>query len=58
MPKQDYTSLTNELEKNEQLCISLKSLVDSGCSKESLSTVVEELCDRAEYIKNQYGSFN
>ena len=57
MSNQDCTLLTNELEKNEQFCMSLKSLIDSGCSKESLSVVAEELCDRAELIKNTYGSF-
>ncbi len=58
MSIQSDCSLTNELELNEQFCLSLKSLIDSGCSRESLSTIAEELCDRAESIKNKHGSFN
>jgi len=50
--------LTNELEKNEQICMSLKSLIDNDCSKEVLSTLAEELCDKSEYMKNTFGVFN
>ena len=58
MPKQDYTLLTSELEKNDQFCMSLKSLIDNGCSKEVLSALAEELCDKSEYMKNRFGVFN
>ncbi|MEY8213798.1 MAG: hypothetical protein RPR97_04845 [Colwellia sp.] len=54
----DTTSLTNDLEKNEQICIGLKSLINSACSRESLSAIVEELCDRSESLKNKCGTFN
>ena len=54
MTNQDYTVLKNELEKNEQFCMSVKSLIDNGCSRETLSMLAEELCDRAESIKNTY----
>lgn len=58
MSNQDCTSLTHELEKNEQICIGLKALIDNGCSRESLSVLAEELCDRSESLKNKYGSYN
>jgi len=58
MSNQDHTLLTSELEKNEQICLGLKVLIDSGCSRESLSAVAEELCDRSELLKNKYGTFN
>lgn len=58
MSKQDYTLLTSELEKNEQICMSLKSLIDNDCSKEVLSTLAEELCDKSEQMKNTFGVFN
>jgi hypothetical protein len=50
--------LTNDLENNDLLCMGLKSLIDSGCSRESLSTVVEELCNTSESLRNKYGTFN
>jgi len=50
--------LTNDLEKNEMLCLGLKSLIDSGSSQNSLSVVVEELCDNSESLRNKYGTFN
>lgn len=58
MSKQDYTSLTSELESNEQFCMSLKSLIDSDCCRESLSVIAEELCDRSEQLKYKFGTFN
>ncbi|WP_157465853.1 hypothetical protein [Colwellia sp. TT2012] len=58
MPKEDYTLLTRELEKNDQFCMSLKSLIDNDCSKEVLSALAEELCDKSEYMKNRFGVFN
>ncbi|MBU2871372.1 hypothetical protein [Colwellia sp. E2M01] len=58
MPNQDYTSLASELEKNEQICISLKSLIDSDCSKQTLSVLAEELCDKSETIKYLFGVHN
>lgn len=58
MSEQDYTLLTNELEKNEQICISLKLLIDNDCSKEVLSILVEELCDKSEHMKNRFGVFD
>lgn len=39
--------LTN---KQVQFCIGIKSLLDSDCSKESISAAMEELCDRMESI--------
>lgn len=50
--------LTNDLEKNEMLCLGLKALIDSGSSQNSLSVVVEELCDSSESLRNKYGTFN
>jgi hypothetical protein len=50
--------LTNVLENNELLCLGLKALIDGGSSRESLSTVVEGLCDSSESLKNKYGTFN
>jgi hypothetical protein len=58
MPNQDCTLLTNELEKNEQFCMSLKSLIDSGCSKKTLSALAEEICDKSETIKYMFGALN
>jgi hypothetical protein len=53
----DYTLLTVELEKNEQMCTSLKALIDFGCSRETLSVIAEELCEQTEIMKNRYGIF-
>lgn len=57
MPNPDYTLLTDELEKNEQICLSLKGLIDSHCTQHTLSVLAEELCDKAEHLKNRYGTF-
>jgi hypothetical protein len=57
MSTPDYTSLTAELEKNEQICLSLKGLIDCSCTQETLSVLAEELCDKAEHLKNRYGTF-
>jgi len=53
----NYTLLTAELEKNEQMCMSLKALIDFGCSRDTLSVLAEELCDQTESMKNRYGVF-
>lgn len=58
MPNQDHTLLTSELEKNDQFCLGLKSLIDSGCSQQTLSTLVDELCDKSEILKNTFGTFS
>lgn len=57
MPNQDYTLLTSELEKNDQICMSLKLLIDNDCSKEIVSALAEELCDKSEYMKSRFGVF-
>lgn len=54
MTNKDYTLLPSELEKNEQLCISLKALIDNDCSRKTLSIIAEELCDSIEILKNRY----
>jgi hypothetical protein len=58
MSNEDCTLLTSELEKNEQFCHGLKSLIDSGCSMETLSELAEELCDKSESLKNRFGVFS
>jgi hypothetical protein len=58
MPDTNKNLLTNELENNEMLCLGLKALIDGGGSRKSLSTVVEELCNSSESLKNKYGTFN
>jgi hypothetical protein len=58
MSNQDCTLLTSELEKNEQFCQSLKTLIQNGCSRETLSVLAEELCDNSESIRNRFGTFN
>lgn len=58
MSNKNSTLLTSELEKNDQFCLGLKSLIDSGCSQQALSTLVEELCDKSESLKNTFGTFN
>jgi len=42
--------LTNITAKHVQFCNGLKALIDGGCSLESLSDVVEELCNQSESI--------
>lgn len=56
MSNQDNTLLTRELEKNVQFCLSLKSLIDSGCSIQTLSTLAEELCDNSENLLHRSNS--
>lgn len=58
MSSQKDTLLTNELEKNQQICLGLKALVDSGFSHQSLSVVVDELCDKSDSLKNTFGTFS
>lgn len=58
MTNPDYTLLPKELEKNEQMCMSLKSLIDNDCSRETLSVLADELCDRTEFLKNRYCTFS
>jgi hypothetical protein len=58
MSNQESSQINSELEANEQFCMSLKSLIDNGCCRKTLSLIAEELCDRAESIKHQYGTFN
>lgn len=58
MSDSNKVQLTNDLEKNSMLCLGLKALIDCGCSQESLSTIVEELCDSSEFLKNRYSTFN
>ena len=41
---------TDHTNKHMQFCIGLKALIDGGCSLESLSNVVEELCNQSESI--------
>ncbi|MFT5298156.1 MAG: hypothetical protein ACI9YH_004203 [Colwellia sp.] len=42
--------LTNITAKHVQFCNGLKGLIDGGCSLDSLSNVIEELCDQSENI--------
>ena len=58
MSNQDCTLLTSELEKNNQFCIGLKSLIDGDCSKEALLSLTEELCDKSESLVHRFGTFN
>jgi len=44
------SDLTNITAKHIQFCHGLKALIDGGCSVDSLSDVVEELCDQSESI--------
>lgn len=44
------SNLKSITEKHVQFCTGLKALIDGGCSLDSLSDVVEELCDQSEQI--------
>jgi len=50
MSKTKNELLTNITEKHVQFCIGLKSLIDGGCTVDSLSDIVEELCNQSERI--------
>jgi hypothetical protein len=57
MSNLDNLLLTNITEKHVQFCIGLKAIIDGGCSVDSISDVVEELCNQSESI-HQLSSFN
>lgn len=50
MSKANNELLTNITEKHVQFCHGLKALIDGGCSVDSLSNVIEELCNQSESI--------
>jgi hypothetical protein len=50
MSKLNNLLLTDMTEKHVQFCIGLKALIDGGCSIDSISDVVEELCNQSESI--------
>ncbi|MFT5298518.1 MAG: hypothetical protein ACI9YH_004566 [Colwellia sp.] len=55
-------NITNELlinttAKHVQFCNGLKALIDGGCSVDSISNVIEELCNQSENI-HQLSSSN
>jgi hypothetical protein len=50
MPVINTVLTTVHTDKHMQCCIGLKALIEGGCSLESLSNVVEELCDQSENI--------
>lgn len=50
MSNLNNTLLTELTAKHVQFCLGLKTLIDSGCSLESLNNVIEELCDQTEDI--------
>jgi hypothetical protein len=50
MSKIDSTALSIELEKNNQFCLGLKSLISSGCKQEVIDDLLEELCDKSEML--------
>lgn len=49
------TALKQELEKNEQFCIALKTLINIGSDKEVVEDLLERLCDRAEKLHLTFG---
>jgi hypothetical protein len=58
MSNLNNTLLTDITAKHVQFCLGLKALVDGGCSLESLSNVMEELCDQTETIHLRSGIIN
>jgi hypothetical protein len=54
MSKIDSTALSIELEKNNQFCLGLKSLISSGCNKEIIDDLLEQLCDKSEYLASKF----
>jgi hypothetical protein len=50
MPVNKNILTTEHTNKHVQFCTGLKALIDGGCSLESLSNVVEELCNQSENI--------
>jgi hypothetical protein len=42
--------LINITDKHVQFCNGLKALIDGGCSVDSITDVVEELCNQSESI--------
>ena len=44
------TALTEFTSKHVQFCLGVKTLVDGDCSKDSLNSLLEELCDQSEAI--------
>lgn len=46
----DNTVLIELASKHAQFCVGLKSIIDGGCSFDSLSGLLEELCDQSESI--------
>lgn len=51
----DITALKIELEKNNQFCLGLKSLITSGCKPSSIDELLEQLCDKSEGLLLKFG---
>jgi hypothetical protein len=53
MSNLEIKKLTDITGKHVQFCNGLKAIIDGGCSLESLGELLEELCDKTDFIDKQ-----